>query len=150
MEIEKYWNWPLREQFSGVSQLPVSRQLIVPFPSYPLSQTREAIDPNVVASKCNLPLVTFNGDPQSEKCEKWLNWIVTFKNYISTLNISGKEVNIQLHCNNRFFFVFFSKGDINRHSFIHLNLYLKCYINTSKGIQESLSGFKNDECHQFF
>jgi hypothetical protein len=46
--------------------MPVSGQLIVPFPSYPVSQAREAVDPNVVALYCNLPLVTFNGDPQSE------------------------------------------------------------------------------------
>jgi hypothetical protein len=56
------------EHLGGVSQLPVSRQLIVPFPScmYPLSQAREAVDPNVVAIYCKLPLVTFNGNPQSE------------------------------------------------------------------------------------
>jgi hypothetical protein len=51
----------------GISQLPMSRQLIVVWlPSYPLSQTTEAFDPYVVVEKCKVPLTTFEGVSQSK------------------------------------------------------------------------------------
>jgi hypothetical protein len=34
--------------------------------SYPVSQTRDALDPNVVVVKFKAPFVTFEGVPQSE------------------------------------------------------------------------------------
>jgi hypothetical protein len=50
----------------AVSQLPVSRQLIVEWLElYPVSQAIEALDPNVVVVKVTAPFVTFAGEPQS-------------------------------------------------------------------------------------
>jgi hypothetical protein len=51
-----------------VSQVPVSRQLSVALVvSYPVSQTREALDPYVVVVNVTFPLLTLKEEPQSEK-----------------------------------------------------------------------------------
>ena len=53
-------------EHDGVSQLPVSRQLIVALTaSYPASQVTAAVDPNVVLVNAIVPLSTVIDDPQS-------------------------------------------------------------------------------------
>jgi hypothetical protein len=48
--------------------MPVSRQLSVALVvSYPVSQTREALDPYVVVVNVTFPLLTLKEEPQSEK-----------------------------------------------------------------------------------